>query len=339
VKGVDPATEVWKHSTAEGTELVVMLAIAKHADPDGYAWPGPKTLREMARRGDQSVKAAIAKMEAAGELAVLRGSGRGHASLYRILLGQPEGAGDREVLLAWLRSKTTPFLTSLYERVSSTTPFGAKERGSPPTPFRAERGSSANGERGSSASSSPGAYRKELPVVEEKPSTTSPAATKAVAKKTEEPRPDVDGLCVLLAEQIIANGANREKYLTKAKTAGWQQEMRLLLDKDLAVDQHGQPVPPAQRIEKARKAIIWCQASSFWRKNVMCPEKLREKYDQLRLAALEEQQQNGNGHRVSNGHGPPQRSSPPEFNPAVAPPFKGPELAAFYGLDPQEVPS
>jgi hypothetical protein len=57
------------------------------------------------------------------------------------------------------------------------------------------------------------------------------------------------------------------------------------------------------------------------------------------LPGILDQLANGNGHRVSNGHGPPQRPSPPEFNPAVAPPFKGPELAAFYGLDPQEVPS
>lgn len=32
-------------------------------------------------------------------------------------------------------------------------------------------------------------------------------------------------------------------------------------------------------------AIRWCQGDEFWRANIMAMPKLREKYDQLRLAA------------------------------------------------------
>jgi hypothetical protein len=33
--------------------------------------------------------------------------------------------------------------------------------------------------------------------------------------------------------------------------------------------------------------IRWCQADEFWRGNILSMPKLREKYDQLRLKALE----------------------------------------------------
>ena len=33
------------------------------------------------------------------------------------------------------------------------------------------------------------------------------------------------------------------------------------------------------------KAMRWCQADEFWRPNILSMPKLRDKYDQLRLAA------------------------------------------------------
>jgi hypothetical protein len=54
-----------------------------------------------------------------------------------------------------------------------------------------------------------------------------------------------------------------------------------MLDKDSRTEQ------------QVAKAIDWCQKDTFWRVNILSMPKLREKYDQLRLAA----QREGNGGR------------------------------------------
>jgi hypothetical protein len=82
------------------------------------------------------------------------------------------------------------------------------------------------------------------------------------------PRPDVEFLCDLLADLIEANGSKRP-----AITKRWLDAGRLLIDSDKR--------DPAE----IDRVIRWCQASTFWRANVMSMPKLREKYDTLRLQA------------------------------------------------------
>lgn len=81
-------------------------------------------------------------------------------------------------------------------------------------------------------------------------------------------RLDVERICKHLADRIEANGSRRP-----AVTERWRKSARLMLD----VDQRTE--------EKIVKAIDWCQADEFWRSNILSLPKLREKYDQLRLAA------------------------------------------------------
>lgn len=89
-------------------------------------------------------------------------------------------------------------------------------------------------------------------------------------------REDVLDLCTLLADRIVENGSKRPT-ITKA----WHESCRLLLDKD------GRS--PAQ----VRKAIEWSQQDDFWRGHILSMPKLREKYDQLRLAAQRNGQASG----------------------------------------------
>jgi len=44
--------------------------------------------------------------------------------------------------------------------------------------------------------------------------------------------------------------------------------------------------------DKAANLIRWSQANTFWRKNILSMPTFREKYDQLRLAALEDWDKN-----------------------------------------------
>jgi hypothetical protein len=81
-------------------------------------------------------------------------------------------------------------------------------------------------------------------------------------------RADVEEACSLLADLIEANGSKRPTITTR-----WRNSARLMLDRD------------GRTLDQVLGAIRWCQADSFWCGNVLSMPKLREKYDQLRLAA------------------------------------------------------
>lgn len=99
-------------------------------------------------------------------------------------------------------------------------------------------------------------------VGKDSPSTSTSPSTSAP------PRLDVEQLCSRLADRIVENGSKRPNV-----TARWKREARLILD----VDQ--------RPLEQALRLIDWCQASTFWRANIMSIPKFRQKYDQLRLQA------------------------------------------------------
>lgn len=101
-------------------------------------------------------------------------------------------------------------------------------------------------------------------------------------------REDVEQVCLALADAIEANGSRRPT-ITKA----WRREARLLIDKD------------GRTPDQVLTAIAWCQADTFWRANVLSMPKLREKYDQLRLAAQRQQT------------AAPGRSTGPGYDPAT----------------------
>lgn len=81
-------------------------------------------------------------------------------------------------------------------------------------------------------------------------------------------RPDVEKVCEHLADRIQGNGSKRPTI-----TKRWRDTARLLIDKD------------GRTVDQIIRAIDWCQDDDFWRGVVLSMPKLRDKYDQLRLAA------------------------------------------------------
>jgi hypothetical protein len=81
-------------------------------------------------------------------------------------------------------------------------------------------------------------------------------------------RPEVERLCILLRDLVVANGS-------KSPTIGpgWLTAARLMLVAD------GREPMAAERLMR------WCQADSFWRGNILSMPKFRAKYDELRLHA------------------------------------------------------
>jgi hypothetical protein len=96
---------------------------------------------------------------------------------------------------------------------------------------------------------------------------------KASPSSSDVHRPDVEKLCAHLADWMIRNDC-------KPPTIGkaWRDAARLMLDND------------HREFDKALALIDWCQQDGFWRRNIQSMSKFREKYDQLRLAALDEWQ-------------------------------------------------
>jgi hypothetical protein len=107
--------------------------------------------------------------------------------------------------------------------------------------------------------------------------STSERASRADADPEPTPDPlestrlDVENVCRYLADAIEANGSKRPSITKK-----WRQEARYLIDRD------------GRTVEQIKAAIDWCQASTFWRSNVMSMPTLRRQYDRLRLAAMED---------------------------------------------------
>lgn len=82
-------------------------------------------------------------------------------------------------------------------------------------------------------------------------------------------REDVEQLCSHLADRIEATGSKRPRI-----TQRWRREARLLLDND------------RRALDEAMRLVSWSLASSFWQPFIQSMPKFREKYDTLRLQAL-----------------------------------------------------
>lgn len=84
-------------------------------------------------------------------------------------------------------------------------------------------------------------------------------------------REDVEKICLTLADRIEANGSKRPTI-----TKRWRDSARRMIDLD------------KRTLDQVLTAIDWCQNDEFWHVNVLSVPTLREKYDQLRLAAMRE---------------------------------------------------
>ncbi len=85
---------VWERSRQSGGALLVLLAIADHADDAGCAFPSVGTLAKKARLTERQTWNVIRELRATGELAVETGGGRGRSNRYRITLKNPEANFD-----------------------------------------------------------------------------------------------------------------------------------------------------------------------------------------------------------------------------------------------------
>lgn len=114
-------TRVWESSKATGSELLMLLAIADHANDEGICWPDVDTLCRKARVGRRQGQRAIHNLIERGELfASVGGRGPGDRNAFRI--GGPVPDGFRPP-----RKRVSPETPLDEIRVSSTTPLSASK--------------------------------------------------------------------------------------------------------------------------------------------------------------------------------------------------------------------
>jgi helix-turn-helix protein len=78
------SAEVWQCSQHKSGNLLVLLAVADHADDRGTAWPGIRSLARKARLSQRHTRRCLNKLVASGELEVLPNQAPSGRSLYKI---------------------------------------------------------------------------------------------------------------------------------------------------------------------------------------------------------------------------------------------------------------
>lgn len=105
---------VWDNSTSEGTDRLVLLAIADSCDHDGTnAWPAIPTIAAKCRVSPRTVKRSIVSLEEAGEIVVERNMGGmvdhrpdRRPNRYRVTMSNPTERGDTDVTACAPRGDT-----------------------------------------------------------------------------------------------------------------------------------------------------------------------------------------------------------------------------------------
>lgn len=196
----------------------ILLALADHADHDGYCQPGVPLLAWKTDYSERQVQRILRELEGSGLVEIVAAdTGRGKVRRYRLRL-------DKGV-------RKSPFTRP--ERVTDGTAKG--DNGGPErvTPTR------ARGREPTTEPSEPSGRRR---------SAASVAA---------DSRAEITMLCQLLADLMVANGYSAAKLQGKPATDAWRDPIRLLLDGDgRTVEQVERAIRWSQRHEFYRAVIL-----------------------------------------------------------------------------------
>jgi Helix-turn-helix domain len=80
------STEVWRGSRHKSGNLLVLLAMADHADDQGKAWPGIPLLAHKARLSKRHTRRCLRQLLASGELEILAEPAPSGGKWYQIRL-------------------------------------------------------------------------------------------------------------------------------------------------------------------------------------------------------------------------------------------------------------
>jgi hypothetical protein len=108
--------EVWESSSVKGGARLVLLALADHANDEGYCHPSVARLARKSALTERNVQLILRNLESRGELVTLRSAGRGNVNAYWVL---PPATVAR-LTLEGKNAKNFHPLQTLEEKVKST---------------------------------------------------------------------------------------------------------------------------------------------------------------------------------------------------------------------------
>jgi hypothetical protein len=84
VMSIKVSSEVWRHSRHKSGNLLVLLALADHADDRGICWPGIPLLALEVRLSERHTRRCVGQLIASGEVEILPDRAPSGGTLYRI---------------------------------------------------------------------------------------------------------------------------------------------------------------------------------------------------------------------------------------------------------------
>jgi hypothetical protein len=86
IMSIKVSTEVWQGSRHKSGNLLLLLAMADHADDKGRAWPGIPLLAHKARLSERHTRRCLSELLASGELEILPEPAPSGGKWYQIRL-------------------------------------------------------------------------------------------------------------------------------------------------------------------------------------------------------------------------------------------------------------
>lgn len=86
---------VWKHTDLRGTELLILLGLADHANDDGYCWPSYAKIAAKARTSTRWAMRCVKKLESQGYLIREHRGNVGRSNVYRIPTPKAKLGGEQ----------------------------------------------------------------------------------------------------------------------------------------------------------------------------------------------------------------------------------------------------
>jgi hypothetical protein len=312
---INASNWVWSLKLGDATRKLVLLRFADHAHDDGTAaWCGIKKVADFAECSDRTVKRHIAHLVEHGYMRegdqslVDHIEARYRPIVYELAMNEPTreqwavfnaagGNARREAASAAgkkgpeAKAAAKAAANDQVSRGDSVTPLaitsnGPDVRGDDLSPLG--RGDTEDG-----SGVTDEAFRGDTGVTQTTQQTTQ--GTTPTTSSSEDLRSsdaeidtkfddrfsdaikarwadrDITAVCEHLQQAIVANGCKRPTITNR-----WRDEARKLIDLDKRTE------------AQVHNMIDWATKDTFWASNILSMPTLREKYDQMRMRALEE---------------------------------------------------
>ncbi|MEW6735428.1 MAG: helix-turn-helix domain-containing protein [Acidobacteriota bacterium] len=162
--------KVWDKSKQDGSNLLLLLAIADNANHDGYAWPSVSELAKKARMSDRQIKRNIQALVDSGELYVEHGVGRTNSNRYLVLTGLEEN--EIKTVLQRYFHISSDKLSSVVANLKG------KKKDDNVSPFNKEKKGGIDGQNGAKKVTEPKRSRSDQPDQPDQPEASEPEVEK-----------------------------------------------------------------------------------------------------------------------------------------------------------------